>query len=661
MVRFDGSWSLPGLLIMLAIGSLGSACAAGISDGGLGGPCSGKCDSADALSVSQTWVPEGGFVEVDPHGHGLRVEPAAGVTLRDLADGTVLIRFSREGYHDVIAERDGAEVGRQGVRVADTDVRADVLGPQATEHVVVEEGGELRVHGTVIDALGEPVALSINGQDVPVGAEGRFEVTHEAAFGINFLELDITDAVGNVFSQTQSFIAAERFGLEPQHALLGLTDEASNLFAAELGREMPNLVELEPSDDAVFEAWPYEVYLRSITLPGQRTEAGSIDLRWEARGRKMHVWLTATGDAVLEGWIDGALTSSDFTVRYHDLMIEFDVSFRDGRSGAEATLENVAVSSSGTELDVHRSLIPDVVYGFFFGDAEQYIANAISEHVGPYLTKILGDISGDSSIDGGDLPVSYKMAAIRPDHGSLEIEVEIDMAADADSVGGAAVRWESLDAQPGDGSMRACIGYNAINQYLYRLWIGGQLQFELDEEDLAEAIGFDTAAVGVEPRVIVLGELGLPPVASHGSGDSIQLSFGEFEILIAAREEHLQASVVVKLGGTADVTFRVVDGRFEMTPELRDVYVSVEDTTLTGLDTEVLERTLTEQADRIVAQVAESIETFPVPAFELSDLGIDDKSFGLSSARPAAGPHGFCVDGNMVLIDGTTRPRASGE
>ena len=88
--------------LWLGLVALGAAC--GDDDGKPSAdeapflPCEGKCDSAGPLSVSSTWVPEGGFVRATLAGdYELRVDPPAGAVLDAAGNGRHIVRFESAG------------------------------------------------------------------------------------------------------------------------------------------------------------------------------------------------------------------------------------------------------------------------------------------------------------------------------------------------------------------------------------------------------------------------------------------------------------------------------------------------------------------------------------------------------------------------------------
>ncbi len=187
----------------------------------------GNVTEASTSALLDTQPPA--LLEITPADGALVRDEAAVVTGRVTDASTVAVRVNgqpvaldaaggfaapvvlAEGENPVAIElRDAAGNETASILRIVRDSRAPVITVSAPTDGTVTEADRVEVAGRVEDAT--PVAVTVNGTPVTLGADGSFRLDLPLSVGVNVITVQATDALGNAAAATRTVTRAEPGG-----------------------------------------------------------------------------------------------------------------------------------------------------------------------------------------------------------------------------------------------------------------------------------------------------------------------------------------------------------------------------------------------------------------------------------------------------------------
>lgn len=465
------------------------------------------------------------------------------------ADG--VLRFAGEGPGTVIACADGV-CGRAAVFVDAAPPVLTVESPARGAIIDGEGGRTLVVSGTAVDSAG-PVAVRVNGVPVAVGADGRFEATVDATFGVNRIETTATDGV-----QTQAaldvrdvlwaplYTPVDARGVTvPAAATLRVdqvlldtdnpvtvTPEGGEVRIADLAQLLDALIQIIDvggllPDPQISSGPPLELRLVGLDLGEPQ-----IEMMFTAAGIELFMVLpeaeiATEGELVVEGEsisLDGSLLAELSAFARLDVRLDGTVVVDVGevlvnldgvRGRYESETANALVESLGTLLG---NLARDLAAGLVSELVEAELPALIDAALGSVLGTIASvPLQFDTGIEGAppvDLELRMTPAAIELRRGSLmqlvldaRIEHREDVAAPHPDPGVPTLAGPEWDEVAGDG-LGASVRFALLNGLLHEVWRTGLLQLTPPlPEQVAGLLG-EVRIDATTPPVVVPARLG---------------------------------------------------------------------------------------------------------------------------------------------------------
>ncbi|MBT8496422.1 MAG: hypothetical protein KJO07_25470, partial [Deltaproteobacteria bacterium] len=486
--------------------------------------CDDSCDRDGPLALTDTWVPEGGFVRAEVTGDfELEVSPSAGATIEPRAGGRYIVRFAVPGFY-----RLAAGDGRIGVRVSNR-------GPAVVLDEIGQGGfastGRQTLRGTVSDSLGG-ATLVLEGERVALGSSGEFEAEVDAGFGVYIADFEIIDQVGNRFAEPHSFIAADDYGIREQPIALGFSPDGAALLAQEIADGLPEVLAELATAEPVYESFLADVYIDSYEFP-------EVELTLEPTDDGLRVILQAQGVVTARGRIDAAIDST-FVARVPGLSLSALLATNPSSGAVEVTLSALSVDSGNPDIEVF-GVIPDAVFAWMVGNVDDRVEAAVEEGLPRFLSELFSSAADDFEVA---VPNSDRKLL-----GALAVR-ELDIDADGVELVLGAVVAPPADVDLGIGPPRASgpratlpaggdsalISNDVLNQYLYALWLAGGLDRELDESNLPDEIMQVPALAQLDPIVDIAVVPRLPPVVTSGE-QGLVVSAGDVGVTLSVSTE----------------------------------------------------------------------------------------------------------------------------
>lgn len=482
----------------------------------------------------------------------------------------------------------------------------DVEGPSITmtsperAAFVTGAGADLRVQGVASDPAGVQSA-AVNGLSVSPNEDGEFELEIEADVGLNLLDVEAVDTLGNANRLSFSYLfgtfaadTAARQAAGEQAAVVALAPAVFDT----LGALAANLVAELPADDPEFGRTTISgddlpicdhLDIESISYNGADFEltlmqgvvrvSTALDANPSSR---LVIEFEAVDCSVLSLDVRGRLNADEVLVQADALLDatagSFTVDFR-----------NVTVELSNYDIELDTDvggLLGDITGALTEGAVADAIAVIIDEDAGPLIDEQLATLTGDHelmqtrsgqqdgvvvvSIAPHDDPTSSNTGvAITPEALVLRLDGS-SSAWLADAEGNRAGALPAVhdgvgpllsaehDPEPGETSgLQLRASHDGINLALYSLWQWGVLDLSLDLGGAGALLGTELAEfadlrLDLEPH--------LPPVAVADPDGQypLEVQIGELDVHVYGRrstdeQEELLAVLTANVKAPVDL------------------------------------------------------------------------------------------------------------
>ncbi len=488
-----------------------------------------------------------------------RADPA----LPDFGEGR--FRPDAEGRYTLTVTVEGPTFEDRPL-TASAEVLVDAGGPaisclQPALGAMVRRGGELRFEGRVADQAGL-AALSVDGREVPVGADGSFSLPVQPRWGVNVHDVTARDAVGNVNSTFCAYFAADSYLGEatpladaiqlqllqgavddgaPDRPLTSLTDLLRRVV------DSPGLVTtIDQTLRAQNPVVPNEcrqrvlgvcvfrlgAEYRGLRVRGPNTMSATLvdgGLRVRARLERMELDVKMLGTVGNSGTITASFISIDLT---------FAVELRNGRPNVRLrTTNSVQVGNLSSDFSGFLTgALLDLVFSAFEGTIRREVVGALTDFLEGEIDSLLSDVL--SGLDLAALGLAFEVPALAgrpPFELSLglgfstlsstprRLAMGISTLANGPTGQGAPSAGVPLTAGPvwlelePEGTVGAAVHVGLINQLLHRLWRAGFFHFD----DAAGLLGELPAGASLSLQVLTP-----PAVEGLGDGAVVRLHLG---------------------------------------------------------------------------------------------------------------------------------------
>ena len=518
---------------------------------------------------------------------------------------------------------------------AERDITPPTIEIHTPERGTLVEGTQVEVAGVATDLETSIASVTINGQSVPVGSDGRFSVLLQVTEGITLLESVASDAAGNKASDARAVLAGT---LVPQEtavsdgvaahlsaeAMGGLGDMVSGVAN---GTDFTGLaVALNPVVNTGDGCNSAKVYVESVGHSGVEVGAapvtGGIDTDVSIRS------LVVRGRVRFRALCIGG--SASWTIR----ATAYDVGGRIAPTLADRTisigLDGVTSAFRGFDLDVNN--VPGFIENLFEGNVRDKLAQILRDKVREMVPSLANDFLAEFLADSWDVSllgqtVSLSVWPSAMDWTEQGGTIVMDTSATVEGIGDALYlsnpRPRPADADMASTGLRIGLADDVLNQLLSAVWVSGALEDALlpaDAATLSAAFGADVGSVSASMM--------LPPVASFDTTTgTARITIGDLivDALGPAGEE--VASFVM----SAEIELAVQtssDGRVKLvtrTPRILAQVLSQSSSLLTPLDNEKV-AAIAELAIKQLSLKADSLlESLPVPG--LADATIMSPTF----------------------------------
>ncbi|MGF1464524.1 MAG: hypothetical protein ACFCGT_00190 [Sandaracinaceae bacterium] len=616
---------------------------------------------------------------------GNRVD-AASVPVRSSPGGTSVgngrFRYLEDGRYALTATVEGPTEDDVELE-AQVDILVDGRGPtlactSPADGALVEQapGAPLALEGAVADVSGV-AELRVNGEVVPVDADGTFRTTVTPAFGINFVDLEATDGEGQGSSETCAFLVSDRWAPDSELAADTVTlalrqgalddadrdgpiDSVADLLAAVLDAEgLEALLDEElTAANPLKDSCDINTFLgclfrsRIDYLEADLQGPNTVDLELldgglaaRVRLENVRLRLRVRGTLNTTGWV---------TFRSLDVAGAFDASLADGAPQAALRSVTVEVGPIATDFGGFSGFLIDnivvpLAQGTLRGAVTDLVEGLMRDTLDELLDGLLSGLDirtlGTSfpvpRLDGGppiDLAfaVGFSRLTTSPERMLFGIGTRFSapVAIGAPSLGVPLRSPVALREPDGEGTVHVAIDEALVNQALHALWRGGFLAGTVDAEELGLPAGV-TATLSTS----------LPPVATVGDDGRLQVSLGALSVDLGA-DELLAEPVRVRLG--ARVSLAVTAAGDELAFDdvrVDELALAAPDASLDGDTREVLEGLLQRLLAGVVDGLLEgALPAIPIPSFalpaDLADLGLPPGDLGIvSPTLTADAPH----------------------
>lgn len=621
-------------------------------------PDRGLYTIGDVVSLTWTVTDEFGNIVPNPLVQFSSVQVDGGGSVPSFGDGRY--RFDREGIFRLTVFVPPPTASGEPL-VGSVEVIVNEAGPTITceypaygEMINGPPGAPVLVQGTAGDEFGVAEVL-INGEPAFIRPDNSFILEVPGEFGVNFMEIEAFDELGESSRRTCAFLMADQWIPEGQFfdddIALTMTQEAFDDGAPSDGLDSLNDViwtilnapELVQQVDAALSA-ANPIYPRTCVLDswfGCIVRVG-VDYRYFRLDGPNPSSLTLVEDGLriavtLQGIevglrINGTFgTSGDISLSRLGLTMTFNLSLSGGRPRVSVRrLDRVEVGSINSDFSGITGFVLDIVVDIFEDDIRDLLRDTVQDFIEEEINAVLDDTLSGLDIDSlGDtievprldsdeiIPVGFGIRFSSIDVTPAQAIFGIGSRFSAPishagfTFGAAYPPGDVLDDSVASRSVRAQLHLGLLNQLFHTLWRAGMFDATLG--------GGSTD--GVPEDVAVTLYSNLPPVAAGGSDGSIEIHFGGMRAEVAYPSllpEPIVANIGVKISTGVDVVggdeldFRDI--------ELIDFYFDPLGATLDGDVTETVEDFIAEIVQTLLDDALNSaLPNFPIPSFELPD------------------------------------------
>jgi hypothetical protein len=535
-------------------------------------------------------------------------------------------------------------------------------------------------------------SVTVNGTPVTVAADGSFGMSVPTTFGINFVDVVATNAVGEQRAVTCTFLAGPTFAAEDATIAGGITlkltqtaiDDGSHvgglnslddaLFEIANGSGLPNQI-----DTAFTSANP----LKALACDNQTCVPLIGCICNYSSGVEYQSIQIAGPNPVTLTLVNGGLSSSttinnvNVKVRVHGdvATIPYDTSgfvmfssvhvsmtsdvAVDVNGHPQVTLRPLSLSTTVGSVSTNFSgvdgwIINNVLVPLANSTIEDLLASTISGYVQTNYTAALDDLLSGFAFQGPsliDVPTLDGVGSVALSIARPPSSVSVTSARALFGMGsafsappahaipslGVALRSPTVLVDPSSGTAAAASSTHiaVMNQALHALWRGGFLQTTI--ADILTAL-----PPGSSLDIATL----LPPVVSNGTSDGVDVSIGAVGVTLGV-PGLFDPPITFEVGGTSSLALGLA-GPLQVTGDTPEsVHFSHPNA--------VLDAAALSEADNVAFFVAQYLLTGSVSAAATAISGVPVFPFPASFAPfglPSTGAFGV-VSPTLVLVDPT--------
>lgn len=627
---------------------------------------------------------------VDEHGNAVPDAPLVWSARPNLpAFGEGRFRPVAEGRYTLRVEVEGTDLFEE------TEILVDAGGP-AIGCIEPPDGamigiGPLNAVGRVADVAGLQ-SVRVNGQAVQLGDDGRFSVPVQPTWGLNVIEINATDAVGNENSTFCTWFSAAEYVAENARAgeviQLHLAQGAVDDGAPDRPiRSLTDLLRRVLNSPGLIRTIDETLRAQNPVVPNECRQRdpifGACLFRLGAEYRGMRINGARTANATL---VDGGLTlrarinaleldvqlrgtvenSGTILADFIEVELTFDIRLENGRPVVRLRGAGAAqVGRLSSDFDGAISgFFLDLIFGAFEGTIRREVVGALQSFIAGETNDLLaGVLSGLDlaalsvelnlpGIGGGpatpmSLAVDFSSLNANPQRLLLGISTRVDGPSrqGARSAGIAMPPGARVVVMQPRGSAAAAVQVGLLNQLLHRAWRAGVFTLP-DAGALLGGLG-DGGSLSLQVLVppAVRGRAGAPGVELHLGPAVVEVTWPElFEAPLTLRMA-AKAEADVALENGTEVAF----GNIRLTR----LYLALDGVAIDPQARLTLERELGRIIEALVgAALSGSLPSLPIPDFALPDslaefdiprgtrLGVRDLSLTGSQSH-------FVLDGNL--------------
>jgi hypothetical protein len=550
-------------------------------------------------------------------------------------------------------------------------------------------GSSLAFSGSV-DDLSSISTVSVNGTSVPVDGSGNFSTTLTTRFGINFVDIEATDASGQITTRTCAFLLADTWA--PDTAAFGdalalrlgasaIDDGARGGALNSLGDILQTVLNspglrttlhesllasnpLKPRscDQRIFGACVFtsEINYLDSELRGPNTATLSLvdgGIRANVGLRDTRAQLRISGTLDSTGWV---------TFSSIDVGVIFDTSLSGGRLRMSVRPGSVttSVGSISTSFSGLAGIIIDIVASLVNGTLRSLVRDLVTNWVTDNFNSILDGVVG--GLDVSTLGTSFEVprldgtgnisVAFAPDFTSLSTNssrmlVGLGTRLSTTPAHARPTLGAPIPSGPAryDASTTSAtqlgLHVGVLSQALHALWRAGFLDATLDAGSVSGLPG------GVRAELTTL----LPPSVEMIEGDRVQLSLGAINLRLAY-PSFFATPIDAALGARASMRVRLSGDEFVFDDfRIDELYFSTDSVSLDERARTAIEGVLTRILGRVVGSaLTDALPAVPVPAFELpaslAGYGLPaGASLGLTSPSLSTAPRHLVLEGGFGI------------
>jgi len=459
--------------------------------------------------------------------------------------------------------------------------------------------------------------------------------------GVNFIEAEAFDSVGNSFRTVQSFIIAPTFSESPPGALATVRlgqpslqlieqmvgqflngDTAHGVTADDLAARLPH-----PSSTSSHLGISVVVDVTDISL-GQTT----ISLQPQSgTGAVLRLDASVTSQTRATGWSRFLGGNHDFscTVASAQLSATYQIQVNTNGQAVVVPL-SAAVQLGETEFDLAGA--PD----FIAGDVSEHITSAIEDALRTSLPDLLGGalegVAGTRELGSvhdmlatvEPLTWSYGLAGISSDSNGVNVLVRIG----ADAGQG----WESPDfpgapvyasgAQPTPPQLCGlglAVSADTVNRMLHALWRGGALSKSFDARPYLPQL--DT--LPLDPwNVTVAVNAQLPPQVTMDSNGKLFVTLGDLQVDLFVASQMGAINATAYVGAEVEVEVRADGAGYHLVPTIRRLLLDIDHISPEGIYHDAIEAYLEPLARKYLTDFLSETPLLPIPEINLGRVDL---------------------------------------
>ena len=539
----------------------------------------------------------------------------------------------------------------------------EFLYPTRAEMVVGAPNRPLIVRGRVSDAISGVSSLQVNGDIITPDANGNFQFTMNPDWGVNLIEGNALDNVGNekFFAQSYQYssvykpvspsrIEAGRMydGIIAhlgQEALDDGNNDVDDLARiAELAIENIDINSFIPSPITTFDSdcsfWPFTIrgalrlYVDNVSFNTPSVELTAINGGVDSRVRisNFQIAIRTAGDVCdIPVNLSGSASANS-------VVVSGDVFISSNGNNIQVSMPSPNVNINGLSVNINLpSVISWAVNGIinlFRNQIANLISNALEDVISDQIPDALKSVLESLSLSTGfSLPppvnvalnIDSNLGMVQFDTGGGNIGLDTTIYSQGvispEPRGSIIQENQTLPTFSSNNSLGVAIGYDLINQVLYSLWYGGGLN--IDAQDFLSGNSGQGNGITVEANVSALS----PPVfkITPNAASPVEIQVGDLKLDLFVdnipNTAPINAVVYATLLLDADLT---VDpsGSIQLAAG-QNLRLALEfDTDLDSfLDLNLLIGTLETALKSVLPQIiSQAVGGIPIPSFDLTSL-----------------------------------------